>query len=121
MEHWEQHIWTDTRATARAFAIQQHHRYAIVFRNVLASNQRVAVEEATYNPRICYENSLWTKKQPAVFGSVVVRPSRLQYAQQGLGLSLQLIEHQVVATKSLWSRPLRPALKGAPMDVKFHS
>ena len=36
-------------------------------------------------------------------------------------LSLQLIEHQVVATKSLWSGQLRQALKGAPMDVKFHS
>ncbi len=35
--------------------------------------------------------------------------------------SLQLIEHQVVATKSLRSWPLRPALKGAQMDVKFHS
>ncbi len=41
--------------------------------------------------------------------------------QQGLGLSLQLIEHQVVATKSLLSWPLRLALKGATMDVKFHS
>ncbi len=45
-------------------AIQQLHRYAIVFRNVLASNQRAVVEEATYNPLIWYENSLWTKKQP---------------------------------------------------------
>jgi hypothetical protein len=95
-------------------AIQQLHRYAIVFQNVLASNQRAVVEEATYNPLICYENSLWTKKQPAVFGSVVGRPSRLPYAQQGLGSSLQLIEHQVVATKSLQSWPLQPALKGAP-------
>jgi len=102
-------------------AIQQLHRYAIVFQNVLASNQRVVVEEATYNPLICYENSLWTKIQPAVFGSVVGRPSRLPYAQQGLGLSLQLIERQVVATKSLRSGPLRPAPKGAPMDVIFHS
>jgi hypothetical protein len=51
--------------------IQQLHRYAIVFRNVLASNQRAVVEEATYNPLICYRNSLWTKKQPATFGSVV--------------------------------------------------
>ena len=55
-------------------AIQQLHRYAIVFQNVLASNQRVVVEEATYNPLICYENSLWTKKQPAVFGSVAGWP-----------------------------------------------
>jgi hypothetical protein len=34
---------------------------------------------------------------------------------------LQLIEHHVVATKSLQSWPLRLALKGAPMDIKFHS
>ncbi len=47
--------------------------------------------------------------------------SRLPYAQQGLGSSLQLIEHQVVGTKSLLSWPLLPALKGAPMDVKFQS
>ena len=87
-------------------AIQQLHQYASVFQNVLASNQRAVVEEATYNPLICYEKSLWTKKQPSVFGSVVGRQSQLQYAQQGLGLSLQLIEHQVVATKSLRSGPL---------------
>ena len=31
------------------------------------------------------------------------------------------IEHQMVATKSLQSWPLRPALKGAPMDVIYHS
>jgi hypothetical protein len=36
-------------------------------------------------------------------------------------LSLQLIEHQVVAIKSLWSGLLLPALKGAPLDDKFHS
>ncbi len=101
-------------------AIQQLNWYAIVFQNVLASNQRAVVEEATYNPLICYENSMWTKKQPATFGSVVGRSSRLPYAQQGLGLSLQLIEHEVVATKSPLSWPLLPALKGAPMDVKFH-
>ncbi len=35
-------------------AIQQLHRYAIVFRNVLASDQRAVVEEATYNQLICY-------------------------------------------------------------------
>ncbi len=34
---------------------------------------------------------------------------------------MQVIELQVVATKSLLCWPLRPALKGAPMDVKFHS
>jgi hypothetical protein len=43
-------------------AIQQRHWYEIVFRNVLASNQRAAVEDATYNPLICYESSVWTKK-----------------------------------------------------------
>ncbi len=79
------------------------------------------VEEATCNPLICYENSLWTKKQPATFGSVVGRSPRLPYAQQGLRSSLQHIEHEVVATKSLQSWPLRLALKGAPIDVKFHS
>ena len=41
--------------------IQQLQRYAIVFRNVLASNQRAVVEEATYIPLICYDNFLWTK------------------------------------------------------------
>ncbi len=102
-------------------AVQQLHWHAIVFQNVLASNQRAVVEEATYNPLICYENSLWTKKQPSISGSVVERPSRLPYAQQGHGSSLQLIEHRVVATKSLWSGPLRQALKGAPKDVKFLS
>ena len=64
--------------------IQQLRRYAIVFRDVLASNQRAVVEEATYIPLICYENFMWTKKQPAIFGGVVGRSSRLQYAQQGL-------------------------------------
>ncbi len=39
-------------------AIQQFQWYAIVFQNVLASNQRAVVEEATYNPLMCYENSL---------------------------------------------------------------
>ena len=42
-------------------AIQQLQRYAIVFRNVLASNQHAVVKEATYILLICYENSLWTK------------------------------------------------------------
>ncbi len=88
---------------------------------MLASNQRAVVEEAKYSPLICYENSLWTKKQPATFGIVVGRSSQPLYAQQGLESSLQLIEHQVFATKSLWSGPLRLALKGVPMDVKFHS
>ncbi len=35
-------------------AIQQLHLYAIFFRNVLASNRRAVVEEATCNPLICY-------------------------------------------------------------------
>ena len=64
---------------------------------------------------------LWNKKQPAIFGGVVGRSSRLPYAQQGLGSSLQTVEHQMVATKSLKSGPLRPALKGAPMNVIYHS
>ena len=48
----------------------------------------------------------------------VGRSSWLQYAQQGLGLNLQ---HQMVAAKSIQSGPLRPALKGAPMDILYHS
>ena len=96
--------------------IKQLQRYAIVFRNALASNQHAV--EATYIPRICYENSLWTKKLPAIFGGVMGRSSRLSYAQQGLGSNLQ---HQMVATKSIQSGPLRPALQGAPMDVVYHS
>jgi hypothetical protein len=99
-------------------AIQQLQRYEIVFRNVLASNQRAVVEEAMYNPLICYENFMWTKKQPAILSGVVGRSSRLLYAQQGLGSSLQ---HQMVATKSLRSGPLQPALKCAPMDTMYHS
>ena len=99
-------------------AIQQLQRYEIVFRNVLASNQRAVVEEAMYIPLICYENFMWTKKQPAILSGVVGRSSRLPYAQQGLGSSLQ---HQMVATKSLRSGPLQPALKGAPMDTVYHS
>ncbi len=97
-------------------SIQQLHLYAIVFENELASKQRIVVEEATYTPLICYENSLWTKKQPATLGNVEGRLSWVQYAQQGLRSSLQIIEHQVVAIKSLLS-----GLKGAPMDVKFRS
>ena len=31
------------------------------------------------------------------------------------------LKHQMVATKSLQSGPLRPALKGAPMDIIYHS
>ena len=52
------------------------------------------------------------------------RSSRLPYAQQGLRSSLQTVEHQMVATKSLQSGPLRPglrpALNGAPMDIIYH-
>ncbi len=48
-------------------AIQQLQRYAIVFQNVLASNRILAVEEATYNPLVGYEDFLWTKKQQAIF------------------------------------------------------
>ena len=99
-------------------AIQQLQRYATVFRNVLASNPHALVKEATYIPLICYGNSLWTKKLPAIFGGVVGRSSRLPYAQQGLGSSLQ---HQMVATKSLRSGPLQPALKCASMDTMYHS
>ena len=46
------------------------------------------------------------------------RSSRLPYAQQGLGSNLQ---HQMVATKSRQSGPLRLALKGVPMDIIYHS
>ena len=88
-------------------AIQQLQRYVIVFRNVLASNQHAMVKEATYIPLICDENSLWTKKLPAIFGGVVGRSSRLLYAQQGL--------------RSLQSGPLRLEHKGTPMDTIYHS
>ena len=60
-------------------ASQQLQRYAIVFRNVLASNQHAVVKEATYIPLICYENSLWIKKLPAIFGGVVGRSSQGLY------------------------------------------
>ena len=62
--------------------------------------------------------SVWTKKLPAIFGGVVGRSSRLPYAQPGLGSGLQ---HQIAGTKSLQSGPLRPALKGVPMDIIYHS
>ncbi len=52
-------------------AIQQLQRYAIVFRNVLAYNQISAVEEAKYNSLIGHEDFIWTKKQQAIFGSMV--------------------------------------------------
>ena len=55
---------------------------------------------------------------PAIFGGVVGRSSQLPYAQQGLGSNLQ---RQMVAAKSIQSGPLRPALKGAPMDTMYHS
>jgi hypothetical protein len=47
--------------------IQQLQVYAIVFRNVLASNRISAVEEAQYNPLIGHEDFLWTMKQQAIF------------------------------------------------------
>ena len=89
---------------------------------MLASNQRAVVEEATYILLICDENFLWTKKppEPAIYSGVVGKSSWLQYAQQRLGSSLQTVEHQMVATKSFLSWPLRPALKVAPMDVLYH-
>ena len=34
---------------------------------------------------------------------------------------MQTVEHQMVATKSLQSGPLRPALKGKPKDILYHS
>ncbi len=68
-------------------AIQHLQQYAIVFRNVLASNQRAVVEKATHNPLIYFESSLWTKKQPAenwwCRGKVIsatVCPARIQIA-----------------------------------------
>jgi hypothetical protein len=75
LEYFGQNVCADTCATARAMillsAIQQLQRYAIVFRNMLASNRISAVEEATYNSLICYEDFLWTKKQQAIFGGMV--------------------------------------------------
>ena len=65
--------------------IQQLQVYAIVFRNVLASNRISAVEEAQYNPLIGHEDFLWTMKQQAIFGCMVGKSSRQPYAQQGLG------------------------------------
>ena len=74
-------------------SIQQLQQYyAIVFRNVLASNRISAVEEAKYNSLIGYEDFLWTKKQQALCGGMMGKSSRQQYAQQGLG--------------SIWSGPL---------------
>ena len=45
-------------------AIQQLQRYAIVFRNVFASNQHAVVKEATNIPFICYEKPLWSQCGP---------------------------------------------------------
>ena len=42
-------------------ATQQLQRYAIVFQNVIASNQYVVVEGAMQIPLNCYESFLWTK------------------------------------------------------------
>jgi hypothetical protein len=88
-------------------SIQQFQQYAIVFQNVLASNQFSAVEEAMYNSLIGHEDFLWTEKQHAICGGMMEKSSRQPYAQQGLGL--------------IRSWPLRSALEGAPMDVIHHS
>jgi hypothetical protein len=56
-------------------AIQQIQRYAIVFRNVLASNRISDVNEATYNSLTCNEDFVWNKKQPAIFGGMVEKSS----------------------------------------------
>jgi hypothetical protein len=61
-------------------ATQQLQQYAIVFRNVLASYQISAVDEAMYNSLIGYEDFLWTKKQQAIFGCLVGKSSQQQYA-----------------------------------------
>ncbi len=74
---------------------------------VIASNWISAVEEATYNLLIGYEDFLWTKKQQAIFGSMVAKSSRQPYARQEFGL--------------IQPWPLRQALEGAPMDVIHHS
>ncbi len=73
----------NTCAIAHTMVIQQIQLYSIVFRNVLASNQISALKEATYNPLICYEKFLWTKKQQAIFGCMVGKLFRQPYAQQG--------------------------------------
>ena len=98
-------------------ANQELQLYAIVFQNVLASIQYFVVEEAMQIPLNCYESFLWTKKQLAIFLSVAGRSSLLTYAQQELEWCLQLIEFLMVATSLLQSGPLRPELKGAPMDI----
>ena len=49
------------------------------------------------------------------------RVFRLPYAQQGLEWSLQLIEHQMVATRTLQYGPLRRVLKHVLLDIKHHS
>ena len=72
-------------------AIQQFQRCAIVYQNVLASNQYVMVEEVTQISPNCYESLLWIKKQLAIFLSVAGWSSRLAYAQQEMEWSLQLI------------------------------
>ncbi len=76
----------------------------------LPPTKYLAVEEATYNSLICYEDFLWTKKQPAIFGCVVGKSSLQPYAQQGLG-----------SIWPDWPWPLLPALEGAPKDVIHHS
>ena len=70
---------------------------------MLASNQILAVEEATYNSLIGHGDFLW----PAIFGDMGGKSSRQLYALQGPG--------------SIRSLPLRQGLEDAPMDVIHHS
>jgi hypothetical protein len=49
--------------------------------------------------------------------SKVERAFLLPYAQQGLDLGLQLIEHEIVAKKSHLSCPLRRAVKNSLLEI----
>ena len=94
-------------------AIRQLQRYEIIFQTVLASNRHLIVSlvyEAMQLLLICYGSSgsfLWIKKKLAVFLRMVEKAFRLPYAQQELEWSLQFIEYQMVATRTLQSWPLR--------------
>ena len=59
------------------------------------------VDEAMQLLFICYGSFLWIKKALSVFLSMKERAFRLQYTQQDpeSELTLQHIEHQMVATK----------------------
>ncbi len=81
-------------------ATQQLQLYAIVFRNVLASNQLAVVEEATHNPLIYYEN-------------LPVEQITLGYIWRCGGKPGNFVSATVC--------PVRLAFKGAPMDVMHHS